>query len=197
MIVAAHAESRSSLVPDCPQVPARRDAELALVGLPALRHCYITFRHAQNDRHGAPLLSQDSFRAQRDRLQTLTLSGFGLHVQLADFSWCSSGLPALRNLAVRNLGLSDLEWLSLGANSPALAGLTSLDLDDNDALQLNEAAQTALLRMTALKSLSFRKTGTDGESATEAAPTERVWTAESVRHIAKLAAKRPALQLSF
>lgn len=178
-------------------MPARRDAQLALDGLPALRFCYITFRHAQSDRHGAPLLSRDSFRAQRHRLQTLTLSGFGLHVHLADFSWCSSGLPALRNLAVRNLGLTDLEWLGSGANSPALAALTSLDLDDNDALQMNEAAQTALLRMTALQSLSFRKTDTDDESAIEAAPTKTVWTAESVRHIAKLAAKRPALQLSF
>ena len=179
------------------QAPARPDAELTLDGLPALRSCQITFRHAQNGRHAALLLSQDSFRAQRDSLQKLTLSGVGLHVQLANFSWYSSGLPALASLAVRNVGLTDLDWLSSETTPSALAALSSLDLDDNDALQLGVTAKAALLCMTALKTLSLQETGTSGGDANEPAQPRAVRTAESVRHIAQLAAARPELQLTF
>ena len=174
---------------------AGHEGALSLVGLPKLKSCSLTFhnRGAAAWQIAEVPLRQDSFRCQRDSLQELTLCGVGQNLLLTNFSWFNSGLPALRSLAVRNLGLQHLDWLTSQVVPPDVGPVHSLDVDDNQLLHLSGASTAALVSMTALGKLSMRKPC--GADASAADRRKAVWSAGSFRCIAQLAAARPSLQL--
>ena len=174
---------------------AGREGALSLVGLPKLKSCSLTFqnRGAAAWQIAEVPLRQDSFRCQRDSLQELTLCGVGQNLLLTNFSWFNSGLPALRSLTVRNLGLQHLDWLTSQVVPPDVGPVHSLDVDDNQLLHLSGASTAALVSMTALGKLSMRKPC--GADASAADRRKAVWSAGSFRCIAQLAAARPSLQL--
>ena len=181
------------------QVSGAHDiTDLYLDGLPTLQRCHISFYNA------GPGVAQVSLThagrgCQQDSLQALTLRSVRGDVRLMHLSWCFITLPALRHLAVQNLGLTDLDWLDSEWTTLPPALLHSLDLDGNDALQLTAAATAALRRMPALRTLSMRKGSAeehpgahDGEGDGQVA-----WSPRSVRCIAQLVAARPDLTLCF
>ncbi len=119
-------------------------------------------------------------------------------------------LPALRCLAIQNLGVTSLEWIrsnSIGQRPPqGPAGpVHSLDLDDNANLQLDAEGAAAVINMTGLKKLSMQKSAAHSRGSVAdgmagqagAAQSGAVWSAESVRSIAWLMTARPALQMCF
>ena len=106
-------------------------------------------------------LSKDSFQSQRDSLQELVLRGMRRNIELLNPRWCLAGLAALRSLSIQNLGLTDLQWLDQGCDSE-LASLHSLDLDDNEVLQLSGASLTILSSMAGLRLLTGQTTLAEG-----------------------------------
>ncbi len=150
-------------------------------------------------------LSEASFGSQRHSLQQLTLRSVSQNMRLRHLCWCLIRLPALRRLAIQNLGVTNLRWLQPSWNSVPASPLHDLDLDDNAALQLDGEAAAALLNITSLQKVSMRKgvaqdaastaTRVPGPADTVARGT--VWSAESVRCIARVVAARPALQFCF
>ncbi len=179
--------------------------KLRLGGLPALRRCRIAFRVQGAGDRAFLHLSEASFDRQRNSLHELTLQGISRNIHVLNLGWHLVTLPALRCLAIQNLGVTNLNWLESSWESPPAAPVHSLSLDDNAGLQLNAKAAAALLNMTALRKLSMRKrvghsytignsfAGHGGSVPWWAA----VWTADSVRCIARVVAARPALQLCF
>lgn len=174
--------------------------KLCLDGLPALQRCRLRFHKEGNCKQAYVSLSPASFHS----LQHIMLRGVSSGVHAKGLSWCIVGVPALRQLEVQNMGLTDLGWLEAGwTSSGPVAPLQSLDLDDNEALQLSGVARSTLFTMTALQKLSMRKRSAQGDASTaggaagscDAAPQEAAWPDASLRCFAQLAAARPDLQL--
>ena len=139
---------------------------------------------------------------QQTSLQEFTLRGISENICITNLGWYLIGLPALRRLAIQNLGITSLQWLQSSLTSVPAGPLNSLDMDHNADLQLDDEAATALLNMTDLKKLSMRKrvsprnaSGIAGQ--TDYAAVGAVWSVESVRCLTRLAAARPSLQLCF
>lgn len=141
-------------------------------------------------------LDEASFDSQRHSLQQLTLCGVSGNFRVMNLGWHLVALPALRCLAIQNLGVTNLSWLESGWDSGPAGPLQSLALDNNAALQLDAQGAAALLNLTALKKLSMCKTAAPTD-ASMASTAGGVWSADSVRYIARVVAARPALQLCF
>ena len=134
-----------------------RDSTLCLGGLPALQRCRHAFRADGDGSRPLVHISDASFDSQRSSLQELTLRGVSSNIQLASLGWYLIGLPALRCLAIQNLGVTNLWWLETTWHSAPACPLHRLNLDDNAALQLDGDSAAALLNMTGLKKLSMRQ----------------------------------------
>ena len=181
-----------------------RTNELRLPGLPALRCCYVAFHMDAAGRSAAVVLDGASFASQRS-LQELALRGISGNIYVVNLGWYLIGLPALRFLNIQNLGVTNLKWLQPSWDSVPAGPVHNLNLDYNAALQLDGEAAVSLLAMTGLQKLSMRKRGgqSDASVSNGAAgeadfpPLGAVWSADSMRCIARVSAARPDLQLTF
>ena len=178
------------------------DSVVNLDGLPNLQSCHLSVCCAEDGKRADLYLSRHSFRNQRGSLQDLKLRGVGTNVHVKNLSCDSIGLPALRHLTIRNLGLDSVDWLTPRGTPLAVAPLLSLNLDDNEDLQLSRLSAVVLLSMSTLTKVSMRKkcgaspAGGSVDSA-DTSPQKAVWSAESVRCIASMAAAKPAFRLCF
>ncbi len=169
--------------------------------MPALQRCLITFYMKAACDSAVLHLDEDSFHSQRSSLTELTLCGAGRDIHVMSLGHYLVELPALRSLTIQHLRVSNLQWLEPSWQSEPPGPLQTLDLDDNADLQLDEVAAAAVLNMAALRKLSMRKTDPSDVTGVAhqagPAPCGPVWSAESVRGIARIMAARPALQLCF
>ena len=171
-------------------------------GLPGLQDCHIRFHTHRSVGRAQLLLGPDTFRHQRDSLQTLTLRGVGTGICMESASFLGQ-LRAARRVTVQNLGLVSMK-LGAGVTSSPLPPLHSLNLDSNASLQLDNVITAALIKLTTLRELSMRKLsgGCDASSAvasdsddTDPQSREAIWSLGSIRCLTQLAAARPALRL--
>ena len=175
--------------------------KFCLGGMPALQRCRLAL-HAAGSKHAVLDLDEDSFDSPWHSLEELMLRGVSRSIHVTNLGWDLIALPALRCLAIQNLGVTNLKWMEPSWNSAPAGPLHSLDLDDNADLQLDVEGAAALLNLTALKKLSMRKTpapsnGSGIAGQADSAAAGAVWSADSVRCLTRLAAARPALKLCF
>ena len=180
--------------------------ESVFAGLPALQSCQISFHTHRFDGRAQLVLGPNTFRSQRDSLQTLTLRGGaekGISMESAGFL---GQLRAVRRVTMQNLGLVSVQSLGAGGTASPPPALHSLNLDGNPGLQLDKTVTAALIKMTCLRELSMRKASAAGDASRAAAgddsdsdtlPREAIWSLDSIRCIAQLAAGRPALRLGL